>query len=116
MPPADTMQELSPGAAKFADVPPGKRKVKETPAEKEVKDKAYRCVAKELRGFVESYEQLDAEKAEVSDRQKEVMAKAKATGYDTKAIRKIIRLRKLSKDEREDQDAVLQLYRDSLKV
>ena len=62
-------------------------------------DQAYGIAAGELRQFIEQYEQLDAEKKDVAERQKELMAEAKARGYDTKVMRKIVALRKRDKDD-----------------
>ena len=61
-------------------------------------DQAYGIAAGELRQFIEQYEQLDAEKKDVAERQKELMAEAKARGYDTKVMRKIVALRKRDKE------------------
>ena len=54
----------------------------------------YKVTASELRAFVERYERLEAEKKDIADQQKEVMAEAKGRGYDTKVMRKVIALRK----------------------
>ena len=54
----------------------------------------YRVTAGELRQFIERFERLDAEKKDLAEQQKEVMAEAKARGYDTKVMRKVIALRK----------------------
>lgn len=78
------------------------------------RDNAYRATADELRSFIECFERLAEEKSHIGDQQKEVMASAKARGYNTKAIRKIIAMRKKSQDEIAEEDAVLQLYRDTL--
>ncbi|MFV1591280.1 DUF2312 domain-containing protein [Phaeobacter sp. JH20_36] len=77
-------------------------------------DTAYRVTAGELRQFVERFERLDAEKKDLADQQKEVMAEAKARGYDTKVIRKVIALRKRDKDDIAEEDAVLQMYKEAL--
>ena len=61
--------------------------------EQEVSE-TYRVTAAELRAFVERYERLEAEKKDIADQQKEVMAEAKGRGYDTKALRKLVALRK----------------------
>ncbi|MFV1534870.1 DUF2312 domain-containing protein [Phaeobacter sp. JH209B] len=74
----------------------------------------YRVTAGELRQFVERFERLDAEKKELADQQKEVMAEAKARGYDTKVIRKVIALRKRDKDDISEEEAVLEMYKDAL--
>ena len=74
----------------------------------------YRITVGELRSFVERYERLDAEKTAVADQQKEVMAEAKGRGYDVKALRKLIALRKKDPQEISEEEAVLQLYREAL--
>jgi len=77
-------------------------------------DKAYDVTADELRQFVERYEHLDAEKKDITDQQKEVMAEAKGRGYDVKALRRIIALRKQKPDDIAEQEAVLDLYKAAL--
>ena len=57
-------------------------------------DSSYRVTADELRQFIERFERLEAEKKDIADAQKEVMAEAKGRGYDTKVMRKVIALRK----------------------
>lgn len=74
----------------------------------------YRITADELRQFIERVERLEAEKKDIADHQKEVMAEAKARGYDTKVIRKIIALRKRSTDDIAEEEAVLELYKEAL--
>lgn len=78
------------------------------------KDKAYRVTAGVLRKFIERFEQLAAEKQDIADQQKEVMAEAKARGYDTKVLRKVIALRARDKDDIAEEQAVLDLYLDAL--
>jgi uncharacterized protein (UPF0335 family) len=70
--------------------------------------------AAELRQFIERWEQLDAEKRDIADQQKEVMAEAKSRGYSTPIMREIIRLRKLRPDDRAEREAVLDLYLSAL--
>lgn len=77
-------------------------------------DTTYRVTADELRQFVERVERLDAEKKDLAEQQKEVMAEAKARGYDTKVLRKIIALRKRDKDDLAEEEAVLELYKEAL--
>jgi len=91
-----------------------KTPMKETDADRDVRDKAYRVTASELRQFIERFEKLAEEKAEIGDQQKLVMAEAKARGYDTKAIRKIIAERKRDKDDLAEEQAVMELYREAL--
>ena len=54
---------------------------------------AYSVTADELRQFIERYEQLESEKKDVAEQQKELMAEAKGRGYDTKVLRKVVALR-----------------------
>lgn len=77
-------------------------------------DATYSVTAAELRQFVERYERLDAEKRDIADQQKDVMSEAKGRGFDVKAMRKIIALRKKSADERSEEEAILDLYRQAL--
>ncbi|SOH93346.1 Uncharacterized conserved protein, UPF0335 family [Monaibacterium marinum] len=88
--------------------------MKETDADREVSTKQYRITVGELRSFVERMERLNEEKKIVSDQQKEVMAEAKARGYDTKALRKLIALRTKDPQQVAEEEAVLQLYREAL--
>ncbi|PJE26499.1 DUF2312 domain-containing protein [Pseudooceanicola antarcticus] len=89
-------------------------RLKETEADREVRDKAYRVTAGELRSFVERYERLEAEKADIAEQQKEVMAEAKGRGYDVKVLRRLIALRKRDPEDLAEEQAVLDLYKDAL--
>ena len=75
---------------------------------------AYGIAADELRQFVERYEHLEAEKKDIAEQMKEVMAEAKGRGYDTKALRKIIAIRKRDKNDLAEEEAVLELYKTAL--
>lgn len=77
-------------------------------------DQAYSVTADELRQFIEQFEQLEAEKKDIAERQAEVMAEAKARGYDTKVMRKIIALRKRDRDDIAEEEAILEMYRQAL--
>ncbi|AVO39676.1 DUF2312 domain-containing protein [Pukyongiella litopenaei] len=88
--------------------------MKETEADREVSDKAYRVAAGELRSFIERFERLEAEKKDIADAQKEVMAEAKARGYDTRVMRKVIALRKRDRDDIAEEEAVLEMYKSAL--
>ena len=79
-----------------------------------VVEQSYRVSANELRQFVERYERLEAEKRDIADQQKEVMAEAKGRGYDTKVMRKVIALRKRDKDDIAEEEAVLDMYKQAL--
>ncbi len=74
----------------------------------------YNVTADELRQFIERYEQLDSEKKDVTEQQKELMAEAKGRGYDTKVMRKVIALRKRKPDDIAEEEAVLELYKAAL--
>ena len=80
----------------------------------EASDGGYRVAAEELRQFIERFERLEAEKKDIADQQKEVMAEAKARGYDTKVMRKVIALRKREPDDVAEEEAVLDMYRQAL--
>lgn len=68
-------------------------------------------VAREkLRQTVARIERLEEEKAEVASQIKDVYAEAKAFGYDIKALRQVVRLRKVDRAEREEQEAILETY------
>jgi uncharacterized protein (UPF0335 family) len=70
--------------------------------------------ADQLRSFIERYETLEAEKKDIAEQQKEVLAEAKGCGYDTAIMREIIKLRKMAPDERAEKEAILQVYLDAL--
>lgn len=80
----------------------------------DITNDAYNVTADELRQFIERYEHLEAEKKDITDQQKEVMAEAKGRGYDVKVIRKIIAMRKRKPDEIAEEEAVLELYKAAL--
>lgn len=77
-------------------------------------DNAYGIAAGELRQFIEQYEQLEAEKKDVTEQQKELMAEAKARGYDTKVMKKVIALRKRDKDDIAEEEAIMDMYKAAL--
>ncbi|MEL7485785.1 MAG: DUF2312 domain-containing protein [Pseudomonadota bacterium] len=77
-------------------------------------DTTYRVTADELRQFIERIERLEAEKKDIADQQKEVMAEAKGRGYDTKVMRKVIALRKRDAADIAEEEAVLEMYKQAL--
>ncbi|MDP3340067.1 DUF2312 domain-containing protein [Frigidibacter sp.] len=79
-----------------------------------VTDAAYNVTADELRQFIERFEHLEAEKKDIAEQQKEVMAEAKGRGYDTKVMKKIIAIRKRDKNDLEEEEAILELYKTAL--
>jgi uncharacterized protein (UPF0335 family) len=68
----------------------------------------------QIKAFVERIERLNDEKADIQEAIKEVFAEAKADGYDTKTIREVIKLRRLSEAERQEREALLELYMNAL--
>lgn len=77
-------------------------------------DQSYKVTADQLRQFIERFEHLDAERRDIVDQQKEVMAEAKGCGYCTKTIRKIVALRKKQADEIAEEEAIEAMYREAL--
>ncbi len=75
---------------------------------------AYSITADELRQFIERCEHLEAEKKDLAEQLKEVMAEAKGRGYDTKVLRKVIAMRKRKPDELAEEEAVLEVYMSAL--
>jgi uncharacterized protein (UPF0335 family) len=77
-------------------------------AEKE--QAATRFAKDQLKAIIERIERLEEEKKATSDDIRDVYAEAKGTGFDTRALRTIVRLRKLDTDERREQQEVLDTY------
>jgi uncharacterized protein (UPF0335 family) len=67
-----------------------------------------------LRAVVERIERLEEEKKAIADDIRDVYAEAKGNGFDTKALRTVVRLRKQDKHERDEQEAILQVYLQAL--
>ncbi len=70
--------------------------------------------ADQLKALIERIERLEEEKAGVAGDIKEIFAEAKGNGFDTKARRKIISLRKKDFSERQEEEAILELYMQAL--
>ena len=70
--------------------------------------------AGQLRSFVERIERLEEEKKGIADDIRDVFAEAKGNGYDTKIMRQVIRLRKKDAAERQEEEALLDLYMHAL--
>ena len=68
----------------------------------------------QLKSVVERIERLEEEKKAIADDIRDIYAEAKANGFDTKVLRKVIALRKQDRTEREEQEAVLDLYLQAL--
>lgn len=68
----------------------------------------------QLRLFIERIERLEEEKKGVADDVRDVYSEAKGQGYDTKIMRQIVRLRKMSHDDRQEMEALLDTYKSAL--
>jgi uncharacterized protein (UPF0335 family) len=79
-----------------------KEKPKDNPSARFAKD--------QLKAIIERIEHLEEEKKAISDDIRDVYAEAKGNGYDVKALRAVVRLRKQDKDERAEQEAILETY------
>lgn len=75
-----------------------------------VNETAQTIAAGQLRAFIERIERLETDKKDISDDIKDVYAEMKGQGYDTAAVRQIVRLRKKDAAERAEADAILDLY------
>lgn len=79
-----------------------------------IHDDAQTVAAGQLRAFIERVERLEDEKKAISEDIKEIFAEIKGSGFDVKAVRAIIRLRKKEAHERAEESAMIQLYSDAL--
>ena len=70
--------------------------------------------AEELKAFVERIERLEEEKKAIAEDIKDVFAELKGRGFDVKAVREILAIRKQDHSERQEQDAILELYMSAL--
>ncbi len=70
--------------------------------------------AGQLRAFIERVERLEEDKQAIADDIKEVYAEMKGTGFDIKAVRSIVRLRKKDQSERQEEEAMIDLYKSAL--
>jgi len=71
---------------------------------------AHRVAKDQLKAFIERVERLEEEKKAIADDIRDVYAEAKGNGFDTKALRTIVRLRKQDADERKEQETILETY------
>ena len=70
--------------------------------------------ADHLRQFIERIERLEEEKSNIANDIKDVYAEAKATGFEPKVMRQIVRLRKMDSNDRQEQEHLLELYRSAV--
>jgi len=75
---------------------------------------AHRFAKDQLKAIIERIERLEEEKKTTSDDIRDVYAEAKGTGFDIKALRTIVRMRKQDTDERREEQAVLEMYMNAL--
>jgi uncharacterized protein (UPF0335 family) len=75
---------------------------------------AHRFAKDQLKAIIERIERLEEEKKATSDDIRDVYAEAKGTGFDVKALRTIVRLRKQDTDQRREEAAVLEMYMNAL--
>jgi uncharacterized protein (UPF0335 family) len=75
---------------------------------------AHRFAKDQLKAFIERIERLEEEKKAISDDIRDVYAEAKGNGFDVKALRTIVRLRKQDVDERKEQETILETYMHAL--
>ncbi len=68
----------------------------------------------QLRSFIERIEKLEQEKTELMQTIREVYSEAKGSGYDTKIMRQIVRLRKMEDQARREQEELLDLYKNAV--
>lgn len=80
----------------------------------EITDSSQTVAAGQLRAFIERVERLEEEKKTIGDDIKDVFAEMKGTGFDTKAVRTIIKLRKQDRAEREEAEAILDMYMNAI--
>lgn len=75
---------------------------------------AQTVAAGQLRAFIERIERLDEDSRALNDDRKEVYAEAKGNGFDTKAIKTLVRLRRMDQAQRQEEEAILDLYKAAL--
>ena len=77
-------------------------------------DNVYRVTREEIRSFVERIENLNIEKNEIIEQQKDIFSEAKSRGYDTRVLRKVVSMRKLDPQDLSEEEAILEIYREAL--
>ena len=68
----------------------------------------------QLRAFIERIERLEEEKKDVQEQIKEVFSEAKGSGFDTRIMRQLLRLRKLRDADRSEQEELLEIYKSAI--
>lgn len=80
----------------------------------EITETSQTVAAGQLRAFIERIERLEEEKKTIGEDINDVYAEAKGTGFDTKALRTLIKLRKQDQAERDEAEAILDMYKAAL--
>lgn len=75
---------------------------------------SYRVTSNELRQFVERIERLNAEQKDIQEQRKEILAEAKARGYDVAVLRKVVKDRQKNPEALAEFEAVQSMYREAL--
>ena len=79
-------------------------------------DNAHKAAADQIRAYIERFERLEAEKQDLMQDQKDIMAEAKGNGFNVKALRKIIADRKRDADDLAEEQAIVELYKSALGI
>ena len=72
--------------------------------------------AERLRSFIERVERLEEDRSNLNADTREVYSEAKSAGYDARTMRQIVRLRKLEPNERQEQEHLLEVYRNAVGI
>ncbi|RCK99990.1 MAG: hypothetical protein JSC189_001340 [Candidatus Tokpelaia sp. JSC189] len=80
----------------------------------DITDQTQTVAVSRLRSFIERIERLEEEKKTLSDDIRDVYTELKGNGFDSKAVRTIVRLRKKEEHQRQEEEAMIQLYKDAL--
>ncbi|MFV0385322.1 DUF2312 domain-containing protein [Paracoccus sp. (in: a-proteobacteria)] len=77
-------------------------------------DASYNVTSDELRQFIERIERLEEEKKDIADQIKEVFAESKGRGFDAKAMRAILKIRKREPNDLAEEEAIVEMYKQAL--
>jgi uncharacterized protein (UPF0335 family) len=80
----------------------------------DITDTSQTVAAGQLRALIERIERLEEEKKTISDDIRDVYAEAKGNGFDVKALRSVVRLRKMDANERQEHETILETYLQAL--
>ncbi len=80
----------------------------------EIGDNSRKAADDQLRLFLERIERIEEEQKGLADDKRDVFSEAKSQGYDAKIMRQILKLRKMSADDRMEEEAILETYKSAL--